>query len=207
MYKIYFENNKIINISNENNNIDLYKYYINLFNINVSKTIQKTIKVQTTDLLGRVILNNNLPIYHDEIINKEVNLNMYSQYFTIEDIFNSKINQLKQQFNCTDVLLDELYNNNNIFGFNTNIGQNSIIINNEITSNIITSNYDNILIYSESDDLNGDLINNVEYYISYDKVNFIKLNNDFNKINNKSFYLKIKSNTKTNINSIGICFK
>jgi len=203
MYKIYFENNKIINISNENNNIDLYKYYINLFNINVSKTIQKTIKVQTTDLLGRVILNNNLPIYHDEIINKEVNLNMYSQYFTIEDIFNSKINQLKQQFNCTNVLLDELYNNNNIFGFNTNIGQNSIIINNEITSNIITSNYDNILIYSESDNSN----NNLEYYISYDKLNFIKLNNDFNKINNKSFYLKIKSNTKININSIGICFK
>lgn len=203
MYKIYFENNKIINISNENNNIDLYKYYINLFNINVSKTIQKTIKVQTTDLLGRVILNNNLPIYHDEIINKEVNLNMYSQYFTIEDIFNTKINQLKQQFNCTDILLDELYNNNNIFGFNTNIGQNSIIINNEITSNIITSNYDNILIYSESDNSN----NNLEYYISYDKLNFIKLNNDFNKINNKSFYLKIKSNTKININSIGICFK
>lgn len=221
MYKICFDkDDNIIGFDLENP-----IYYINLLEINnVEKEIDEIIDKHEIDSLGRkiylkintggdvigktVYINDNNFTYkpsYKQIVNKRmVKLIVEPDKFTIDDILQIKKDQLISKYECSDCILFELFNDDNILKSGVNTGKNIINLCEccEVSSNKINiDNNSQISIYYESN-------NNLEIYVSDNNKNFSQmLENEFININKKNIYLKIKSHQEVDIFCIAILLK
>ena len=219
MEKVCFDdNNNLIGF-----NLQDSTNFINLFNININKTIMEFKNINAKDSLGRQLYkiidkNTNKEIISNQIINNEefeiekykipsekkkvISLLNNIGDFTIDDIMLEKSRQLKEKYKCNDCIAYELLNDN--IKFNTDMGKNVIKIyaNKEISSNQIKLNDPNqIAIYYESD-------NDLQIEISANNRNWKSINKEeYIDFNNRNLYIKFLSSKDSNIYSVAILIR
>lgn len=201
MKKICFDKkNKIIGFDLEDS-----RYYINVFYINnIYKNIQKSIKINDVDDLGRkkyrIENNKKIPLLIDKEVKSKCFLEIEPNEFNVNDIIDIKKNQLIKKYNCSDCLLEELLGDD-VFNFKgATCGKNilKILSNNEIISNKISTEYEKFYIYYEAD-------NELTIEYSYNGINYHKFYfNEVLKSTNSGFTIKISSKKETNIYSFAI---
>ena len=212
MIKVCFnEKNEIIGF-----NLKDAIYFINLFNINVNKNITERVFVQKKDSFNRKlykITKNNKEYITTNNKVEDAMVEEYSEYiekiksvsllknpelFTLEDIKNEKINQLKFRNDNAECILIEFMDDNNCFN---NSGKNVLIINGENISNKITlSEHSQLKIYYESD-------NSIDVFFgkTLKSISTTPLNDDFQYHTDQSIIIKISGNA--NINCLAILLK